>query len=355
MPKKPSKPHDEFFKATFGRQEVALDYLKKMLPSGVLEHLNLSKLERINGAFVSPALREFFSDIAYQCPTDIKRQPVMVSFIFEHKSSPESRPHLQLLRYMLDAWDEQLKQKKDLTLIIPILIYHGEENWHQRDMSSYFGDSIPEEFLAYLPSFDYIFTNVTAMNNAQILALGEGLLVNAFLMLKHIHHPAYIIENPQLIFINLAPPQSPQDFIIVLFAYFLKNTELAQEKIQNFIRTLPAALNQTVMSTYEMILEEGRKEGRLMLEQLVAEERQRTQDEHQRAQEEHQRAQEAIRREEEERRRAEEEYLRAEEERRHLDQVIIHLHKVVQLPIAEIAALTARDASYIEALLHGKQ
>lgn len=334
MPKKPSKPHDEFFKATFGRQEVALDYLKKMLPTRVLEHLNLNKLERINGSFVSPALREFFSDIAYQCPMDAKHQQVMLSFIFEHKSNPEPRPHLQLLRYMLDAWDEQLKQKKDVTLIIPILIYHGEENWHQRDFSSYFGDSIPDEFLTYLPRFDYIFTNVTAMSNAQILTLGEGLLVNAFLMLKHIHHPAYIIENPQLIFINLTPPQSPQDFIIVLFAYFLKNSELAQEKIQNFIHTLPSALNQTVMSTYEMILEEGRKEGRLMLEQLVTEERQR--------------AQEAIKREEEERR-------KAAEERQHLDQVIIHLYRVVQLPITEIASLTARDTVYIEELLQGQQ
>lgn len=326
MPKKPSKPHDEFFKAAFGQKEVALDYLEKMLPTAVLKQLNLKKLKRINGSFVSPSLREFFSDVSYECPLQGDERQVMVSFIFEHKSNPESKPHLQLLRYILDTWEEQLKQKKELTLIIPIIIYHGKENWHQRDLLSYFGDSVPAVFLAYLPRFDYIFTHVTAMSDAQILALSEGLLVNAFLMLKHIHQPEYIIDNPQLIFINLEAPNSPSDFIMAIFAYFLKNTELAREKIQAFIQTLPNTLNQTAMSTYEMILEEGRKEVRLMLER----ERQRTL--------------EAIQREEEERR-------RAEEERQHLDQVIIHLFSVVQLPIPEIAALTMRETSDIEALI----
>jgi len=114
----------------------------------------------------------------------------------------------------------------------------------------------------------------------------------------------------------------------------LKNTELAQEKVQTFIRALPNTLNQTAMSTYEMILEEGRKEVRFMLEQ----ERQRAQEALKREAAERQRALEAMQREE-------------EEERQHLDQVIIHLHNVVQLPIAEIAVLTMREISYIEALI----
>lgn len=32
MPKKPSKPHDEFFKAAFGRLDIALEYVQKMSP-----------------------------------------------------------------------------------------------------------------------------------------------------------------------------------------------------------------------------------------------------------------------------------------------------------------------------------
>lgn len=347
MPKKPSKPHDEFFKAAFSQKDVALDYLQKMLPAALLEKLDLRKIKRINGSFVSPSLREFFSDVAYQCPLLDSEKQVMVSFILEHKSSPESRPHLQLLRYMLDSWEEQLKQKKDLTLIIPIIIYHGEENWHQRDLSSYFGEQIPESFKAYLPEFDYIFTHVTAMSDAQILALGKGLLVNAFLMLKHIHTPEYILHNPQVIFVNLTEPGSPRDFIVAILAYFLKNTELAQEKIQTFIKTLPNVLNQTAMSTYEMILEEGRKKEREVSHIMLEKALQREQLERQKAEEERQRA-------EEEHQRAEEEHQRAEEERQRLNNVILYLFETAQLPVEEIAIVTNREVDYIEALIAQK-
>ena len=44
MPKKPSKPHDEFFKATFGRLEIALDYVQKMLPAELVAELDTNKL-----------------------------------------------------------------------------------------------------------------------------------------------------------------------------------------------------------------------------------------------------------------------------------------------------------------------
>jgi len=340
MPKKPSKPHDEFFKAAFGRLEIALEYVQKMLPSELVEELDTSKLERTNGSYISPALREFFSDLVFECPLKTVGLQLSVSLLFEHKSNPETYPHFQVLRYMLDTWEEQLKQKKVLTPIVPIIIYQGKENWIVRDFPQYFSKQLPLSLFRFIPSFDYHFTHITAMSDAQIIGLGQGLLINALLLMKHIHNPDYILQNPKLIFVHLEEPGNQRDFIVSMLAYFLKNTELAQEKIQTFIKKLPGALNHTAMSTYEMILEEGRKEVRVILDrerQRAQEEHQRAQEEYRRAQEEHQRAQEAIQRE--------------EEERQRLDQVIIHLFKVIQLPIPEIAELTMREASYIEALI----
>jgi predicted transposase/invertase (TIGR01784 family) len=348
MPKKPSKPHDEFFKATFGRLEVALDYLQKMLPAEIIQTLDTSKLKRVNGSYVSTTLREFFSDLIFECPLKNIDQRLRISLLFEHKNNLETYPHFQVLRYMLDTWEEQLKQKKELTPIIPIIIYQGANNWHVRAMSSYFAATLPSSLLRFLPTFEYHFTNVTTMPDEAILALGKSLLVNTFFMMKYIRNPAFIIENHHLIFVNLEEPQSPRDFMVILFAYFLKNSELAKEKIQDFIEELPKTLNKSAMSTYEMILEEGRKnamstyemileEGRKSQQELLAKERER--------------AEEALRREEEERLRAEEEYLRAEEERLRLDNVIYRLYEDVQLSISEIAIMTGRDEANIEALV----
>jgi len=354
MPKKPSKPHDEFFKATFSRVRVARDYLGKMLPPALLQILDLKKLKRVNGSYISPTLREFFTDIVYECPVKGDDLKIAISILFEHKSSPEKFPHFQLLRYMLDAWEEQLKQDLPLTPFVPIIIYHGRENWIKKDLSTYFAAQFPVDLLTYLPRFDYHFTHVTAMSDEEILNIGKSLLTNAFLMMKHIWEPEFILQNPRLIFINLDEPSSSRAFIIAILAYFLKNSELAKEKIQHFIEILPKTLNQTIMSTYDMIVEEGIEKGLKINEELLAKERLRVEEARRRAEEERIRAEEERIRAEEERIRAEEALRREEEESLRLDNVIIYLHRVAQVPIAEIAKMTDREPTYIEALIFEK-
>ena len=61
-----------------------------------------------------------------------------ICLLFEHKSEVPTHPHLQLLRYILDGMEEQLKQKKKLSPIIPIIIYQGKKRWKVRDLSRYF-------------------------------------------------------------------------------------------------------------------------------------------------------------------------------------------------------------------------
>ena len=148
MPDFPRKSHDEFFKASFGRLEIARDYLEQLLPQDVHQTLDLSQLERMNGAWVTPELEEYFSDVIYRCPLKEGKSKVWISFLFEHKSSIDGFPHLQLLRYLLDAWQEQHKQKQPLSPIVPIVVYHGLQKWHKRDLSSYFGKSAGDRLIA---------------------------------------------------------------------------------------------------------------------------------------------------------------------------------------------------------------
>lgn len=262
MPEHPRKSHDEFFKASFGRLDIARDYLEQLLPREVHQTLNLAQLERVNGAWVTPELEEYFSDVVYRCPLKEGKQQVWTSFLFEHKSSPDTFPHLQLLRYLVDAWQEQRKQKLPLTPIIPIVVYHGVRKWRKRDLSSYFGKGLPESLLPFLPRFDYVLTNVRELSDEQILELEKGLLINALLIFKHIWEPQFILDHPELVFIHLTRwGEDEQDFVLSLLAYLFKNTEIAREKINRFIKKLPENLNQNAMSTYDMIKAEGKAEG----------------------------------------------------------------------------------------------
>jgi predicted transposase/invertase (TIGR01784 family) len=393
MPKKPSKPHDEFFKAAFGRHEVALEYLERMLPEELRQELDLERLERVNGSFVSPALQEYFSDVVYRCPLKRGGPEVCPCFIFEHKSKPEPRPHLQLLRYMLDSWEEQLALgQKNLSPIVPIIVYHGKRGWRKRKMSTYFGKNLPANLLPYLPQFDYVLTNVQNLSNQQILELCRGLLINTFLMMKHIWEPEYILQNPQLIFINLQEPLNQSDFIVFMLAYLLKNTEIAREKVQNFVQKLPKTLNPTVMSAYDLIIEDAVGEFKELLKKeqkklrevahevkktqlllkkqeleieeiLLLKEEARAHAEEARAREEEARAreeearareEEARAREEEARAREEEARAREEEARAQIQRSIIYLHQNLQVSASEIAAILGVDVDHVEAVLRGE-
>jgi predicted transposase/invertase (TIGR01784 family) len=383
MPKKPTKPHDEFFKASFGRKDVAVEYLQSMLPTELCQDLDLEQLERVNGSFVSSALQEYFSDVVYQCPLKSTAFKINPCFILEHKSKPESRPHLQLLRYMLDSWTEQLNQgHKQLTPIVPIVVYHGKQGWRKRKMRAYFGKKLPPSLLPYLPEFDYIFTNVRDLSNLQILELCHGLLINAFLMLKHIWEPEYIMENPQLVFINLNEPNNQQDFIVIMLAYLLKNTEISREKVQNFVQTLPKALNPSVMSAYDLIIEEAVGEYKEMLEKerqhlkevrhevkkarllldreqlkgqearlLITEAQITIEESRQRIEEARQREEEARQREEEARQREEEAKQKAEEESKRIHSIILNLFLFAKMSIQEIALMVGQDEEQVAAVL----
>lgn len=262
MPEHPHKSHDEFFKASFGRLEIARDYLEQLLPEELAGVLNLAQLERVNGAWVTPELEEYFSDVVYRCPLNERGKQIYVSFLFEHKSSPDAFPHLQLLRYLVDAWQEQRKQKQSLTPIIPIVVYHGVRKWRKRDLSTYFGKSLPPSVLPFLPRFDYILTSIQGMQDEQILELKKGLLINALLLFKHIWQPQFILDHPDLIFIHLQEwGEQENDFVVSLLAYFFKKSELAEEKISHFIKKLSSDLNQKAMSTYDMIKAKGIEEG----------------------------------------------------------------------------------------------
>lgn len=118
-------------------------------------------------------------------------------------------------------------------------------------------------------------------------------------------------------FINLTEPHSQQDFIVLVLAYFHKNSQLAKEKIHRFIQKLPKTLNKTAMSTYDMILAEGIKIG-------IEEERQRIEEELKKA-------------------------------RQQVDKAILYLYQIDQKAPEEIAMIVSKDLAYVETLISNSE
>ncbi len=151
-----NNPHDKFFKASFGRVDLARDFLKNYLPGEIDEVIDYRKMQLKNNTFIDEKLANYYSDLLYQ--TSIEGEDAYLYFLFEHKSYLDRWAVLQLLNYMLRIW---LKEKAKsnpckLPIIIPILFYHGKRSSNiKMNFREYFNNN--EQFERFIPSLNKIY------------------------------------------------------------------------------------------------------------------------------------------------------------------------------------------------------
>lgn len=122
-------PHDRFFRESFGRLEIARNYLEEYLPVPVQNLLNLDTLTLQQGSFIDPAMQEHHTDLIYQVELNTG-DPAYIYFLFEHKSYPDRLVALQLLRYMVQFWvrgifDPNLRE--ELTDLVRLMFQLGQK------------------------------------------------------------------------------------------------------------------------------------------------------------------------------------------------------------------------------------
>lgn len=131
--KEVQNPHDAFVKSFLKKIEHAREILQAMMPAKLAQQLNWQSLERLPKTFISQQLKEFQSDalftIYWQASHPADKQPAIslqLYLLFEHKSYVDKNIHLQLGRYLFEIYHSQ----KQLTPVLPLLLYHGQKKWH---------------------------------------------------------------------------------------------------------------------------------------------------------------------------------------------------------------------------------
>ncbi|UJL45861.1 Rpn family recombination-promoting nuclease/putative transposase [Virgibacillus sp. NKC19-16] len=163
-------PHDKFFKETFGKVEVAKDFLNNYLPERIMNVINLNTIEPQKDSFINEELQEGFSDMLFQ--VDINQEEGYIYFLFEHKSYNSKDIALQLLKYMLEIWNVKVKKEQNaLPVIIPLVIYHGSETWNSKGslagmIKGYIG--LPQYLQRFIPEYEYLLYDLSEYTNEEI-------------------------------------------------------------------------------------------------------------------------------------------------------------------------------------------
>jgi predicted transposase/invertase (TIGR01784 family) len=176
MAKQINNIHDKFIKELLSQKEIAIAFLEQNLPFDLLQAIDIQSIEYENTSFLNVKLEESFSDLVFRFKSE--KSILKISLLLEHKSYIDANVAFQVLEYLALGYQKQLKSKKSIELIVPVIYYHGKDKWIYKDISIFFSEysSILQK---YIPNFQSEFIDLNDMTTDHILKLRNGLLRSA--------------------------------------------------------------------------------------------------------------------------------------------------------------------------------
>ena len=263
MEEKIQNSHDSLFKETWSNRTNAKAFLENYLPKKVLSIVNLDSLEICKDTFIENDLKNYYSDMLYK--VTIEDVPGYIYFLFEHKSYPDKLVHLQLLEYMLKIWRLDLKQakKKKLSIIVPLLLYHGNQKWKVRENFSSILEGPVDVMSDYIPDFRYVLYDLSRYSNNEI----KGTITTRVVMLifKHIFKDDFVQQLPGIFSLlkDLSEKETGLQYFETLIKYIFSNVEdITTKEFQSIISdTLSKDKGDMIMTLAEKLKNEGRQQG----------------------------------------------------------------------------------------------
>lgn len=247
--------HDNFIRSILSNKSIAVEYFKSYLPAYISSKLDFTTLKQLPDTYLSEKLKKTMSDIVYSCLRKDTKKPVKVSLLLEHKSYPDKYASIQIGGYIFSALQKQATNKEPLSLVIPVLLYHGKGKWQYRTVADLFEET-DKDWQQYIPDFAYVYNNLGVLDDEGIERLNNKFLAASVLALKHSMEKEWLAQNASklLILASQGPGALVKGFIIYLFS----RAPLEGKKILN---SLPGHIKKTVMNTLDIYIEKGRKEG----------------------------------------------------------------------------------------------
>ncbi len=256
-----SQPHDRFFHKTFSQPERVEDILLHNLPQ-ISSLFEAGTLENTGDSFVDDELKKYYSDVLYKAKLK-NDEDAYLYILFEHKSYPEPLIAFDLLRYMVRIWEKDKEQIRNFPLIIPIVFYHGNENWNcPTDFIGLFEHT--DEGKEFVPDFRYYLFDLSRYTDEEIKG---AILSRAILLLfKYIYAQDFGKKYVNICELlgKLDDEKTALEFLKLALEYIGNATDkITVEQLQEGIqKALPTIGGAVVPTLFEQIRAEGRDEGR---------------------------------------------------------------------------------------------
>ena len=260
--------HDTFIRAILSDIALATDYFRSCLPANVSEKLDFASIVQLPDSYVSDDLQPTISDIVYSCALKNTKRQVRICLLVEHKSYRDKYSPVQIGGYIFSGLLKQLANKEELTLILPVLLYHGKGQWKYRKLSSLF-EHIDPAWKSYLPDYDYIYHNLGEISDIEVEVLNNKFLAASLLALKHTFNREWLKANFGRLLNLLEEATDHQGRQLIV--YLVERGEIREKEIIEIIEILPKQTKMKTMNAIDTIFARGVKKGHqeARMEQLM--------------------------------------------------------------------------------------
>lgn len=237
-----NNPHNNLFIWTFSIRSEVKVFVKNYLPKWISEELDYRTFKQSTTSYMNEELKEYFSDIVYSCRSKTGKL-IQLSFLFEHKSFVPKNIYIQLNRYTTEAYQQQSleKERKQLTVVLPVIIYHGKSKWHQRAFYEHF--SIPNDhFKKYIPTYEYELIDLSKIADDWIIKIKSGhFLKSTLLVFKHKEDKDFLYQFQEEIFIFVEQELDVEQkrlFLKAILTYIFTAFKFEKEEIEDYLKNL---------------------------------------------------------------------------------------------------------------------
>jgi predicted transposase/invertase (TIGR01784 family) len=250
--------HDNFIRTILADKGLATDYFRNYLPTFISEQLDFDTLTQLPDTYLSEELQKTMSDIVYSCRKKDAANEIKVCLLVEHKSYPDKYTPVQIGSYIFSALQRQINNKEPLSMVIPVLLYHGQGKWKYQTLADLF-QNLTDGWKQFLPDFSYIYNNLGEIPDEKVEALENKFLAASLLVLKHSFEKEWLANNSlkMLVLMATASQGLQKSFIVYLFG----RSQLREAAIRTLFESLSGTTKNTIMSTLDIFIEKGRKEG----------------------------------------------------------------------------------------------
>jgi len=264
MSNKPPKkavhqPDDKFFKTVMKIKENAKSYFETLAPEWAVL-LDLETLTLQEETFIVPNLKTFDADIVYRCRFKNSEKELTITFLWENKSVEDDDISIQVGLYIFLSYYKMVKTKGQiLEPIIPLFFYNGEKVWRPKTIHHLFQEHPFFEFIqAFLPNFDYHFTDITQFPKRDLVNIRNAYFRSAMVAMGNKHSWELLKQNFPIIF---DVDGRDEDMLITLGYYILGLYERLPHELQQETEGFDYKIKSNIMTTAAILDKQGQERG----------------------------------------------------------------------------------------------